>query len=243
MSSSVSTYRRRTRPPDSGPRRSRGRTLRSTRVSCPTDECSRGGRLRACPRSGHRRRAAVPPGTFVSIAEPVDLFCSGLTFLSDGRLFTAGGHSGINNQGILASTIFNFATNSWTTGPNMANGRWYPSNTTLPSGEVADAQWRRHRAGDESDSRGVPDERPVARVVHRIAVPAVLSARVRHADRWRVRRWSELHDVLPRSHGHRALEPLASRATTATVTTAPRSCTMPERSSSLAVEVLRPRPR
>lgn len=75
-------------------------------------------------------------GTFVSIAEPVDLFCSGLTFLSDGRLFTAGGHSGINNQGILASTIFNFASNSWTTGPSMANGRWYPSNTTLPNGEI-----------------------------------------------------------------------------------------------------------
>ncbi len=75
-------------------------------------------------------------GIFVSIAEPVDLFCSGLTFLSDGRLFTAGGHSGINNQGILASTIFNYASNSWTTGPSMANGRWYPSNTILPNGEV-----------------------------------------------------------------------------------------------------------
>jgi hypothetical protein len=75
-------------------------------------------------------------GTFVSIAEPVDLFCSGLTFLADGRLLTAGGHSGTNNQGILASTIFNYVTNSWTTGASMVNGRWYPSNTTLPNGEV-----------------------------------------------------------------------------------------------------------
>jgi len=75
-------------------------------------------------------------GTFASIAEPVDLFCSGHSFLPDGRLLSAGGHSGIDDQGILASTIFNFASNTWTTGPNMQNGRWYPSNTTLASGEV-----------------------------------------------------------------------------------------------------------
>jgi hypothetical protein len=75
-------------------------------------------------------------GTFVSIPEPVDLFCSGLTFLADGRLFIAGGGMGVSNQGILASTIFNFASSSFTTGPNMANGRWYPSNTTLPNGEI-----------------------------------------------------------------------------------------------------------
>ena len=72
----------------------------------------------------------------MSISEPADLFCSGLSFLADGRLLTAGGHSGINNKGILATTIFDFASNSWTTGPNMANGRWYPSNTTLSSGEI-----------------------------------------------------------------------------------------------------------
>ncbi len=75
-------------------------------------------------------------GTFASVSEPADLFCSGLSFLPDGRLLTAGGHSGINNQGILTTTIFDFATNSWTLGPNMANGRWYPSNTTLASGEI-----------------------------------------------------------------------------------------------------------
>ena len=75
-------------------------------------------------------------GTFTSIAEPADLFCSGHSFLADGRLLSAGGHSGIDNQGILATTIFNFASNTWTSGPNMQNGRWYPSNTTLANGEV-----------------------------------------------------------------------------------------------------------
>jgi hypothetical protein len=75
-------------------------------------------------------------GTFASIAEPADLFCSGHSFLADGRLLSAGGHSGIDNQGILTTAIFDFASNMWTTGPNMQNGRWYPSNTTLATGEV-----------------------------------------------------------------------------------------------------------
>jgi hypothetical protein len=75
-------------------------------------------------------------GTFASISKPSDLFCSGSSFLGDGKLLSAGGHSGIDNQGILTSAIFDFASNTWTTGPNMQNGRWYPSNTTLASGEV-----------------------------------------------------------------------------------------------------------
>jgi hypothetical protein len=75
-------------------------------------------------------------GTFASISKPADLFCSGHSFLADGRLLSAGGHSGIDNQGILTTTIFDFASNTWTTGPNMQNGRWYPSNTTLANGEV-----------------------------------------------------------------------------------------------------------
>jgi hypothetical protein len=75
-------------------------------------------------------------GTFASIAKPADLFCSGHTFLPDGKLLTAGGHSGTDNKGILTTTIFDFNTNSWVTGPNMQNGRWYPSNTTLNTGEI-----------------------------------------------------------------------------------------------------------
>lgn len=80
--------------------------------------------------------AATGSGTFASITKPADLFCSGHAFLPDGRLFSAGGHSGIDNKGILTSTIFDFTSNTWVTGPNMQNGRWYPSNTTLATGEV-----------------------------------------------------------------------------------------------------------
>src|SRR5205814_9642090 len=75
-------------------------------------------------------------GTFTNLAEPADIFCSGLSLLPDGRLFVAGGHSGTDNYGIRKSNIFDPATNQWTAGPLMGNGRWYPTNTTLASGEV-----------------------------------------------------------------------------------------------------------
>jgi hypothetical protein len=75
-------------------------------------------------------------GSFVSATETQDLFCGGQTFLPDGRILVAGGHSGTNSLGIRNSATFNFATNTFTAGPLMQNGRWYPSNTTLASGEV-----------------------------------------------------------------------------------------------------------
>lgn len=44
--------------------------------------------------------------------------------------------AGTNSLGIRNSAIFNFATNSFTAGPLMQNGRWYPSDTALANGEV-----------------------------------------------------------------------------------------------------------
>ena len=76
------------------------------------------------------------PASFGSTARPVDLFCSGHAFLSDGKLLVAGGHSGTDNQGIKSSEYFDFATNAWSPGANMQNGRWYPTNTTLATGEI-----------------------------------------------------------------------------------------------------------
>jgi hypothetical protein len=100
------------------------------------------GRVLTWGRSDHAPVLWTPPasgtsgGTFASISKPADLFCSGHSFLPDGRLLTAGGHSGIDNQGILTSTIFNFSSGVWDTTARMQNGRWYPSNTALATGEV-----------------------------------------------------------------------------------------------------------
>jgi hypothetical protein len=76
------------------------------------------------------------PASFGSTTRPVDLFCSGHSFLSDGKLFVAGGHSGTDNQGIKSAEYFDFVTNAWSPAPDMQNGRWYPTNTTLAAGEI-----------------------------------------------------------------------------------------------------------
>ena len=74
---------------------------------------------------------------FTSTDRPADLFCSGHALLPDGRLIVSGGHSGVDNQGILSTQIFNYATSRWDLGqPNMRNGRWYPSVLALTNGEM-----------------------------------------------------------------------------------------------------------
>jgi hypothetical protein len=79
---------------------------------------------------------APETGVFTSLSRPADFFCSGHTFLPDGRLIVTGGHSGFDNYGIKTTYFYDFALNTWTRGADMRNGRWYPTTTTLASGEV-----------------------------------------------------------------------------------------------------------
>jgi hypothetical protein len=64
-----------------------------------------------------------------------DAFCSGHSFLADGRLFVAGGHIQ-NNVGLPTASTYDPFSNSWTLLPNMSAGRWYPTVTTLSNGDV-----------------------------------------------------------------------------------------------------------
>jgi hypothetical protein len=82
-------------------------------------------------------------GTFQRVDNTTtDLFCSGHSFLPDGRLLVAGGHhhyDGPNQDqpvGEPHASIFDYRYNTWSKGPDMGAGRWYPTNTTLASGEV-----------------------------------------------------------------------------------------------------------
>jgi hypothetical protein len=63
------------------------------------------------------------------------MFCAGHNFLPDGRLLVAGGHI-TDGHGLPNTNVFNVATGSWQAGAPMVKGRWYPTNTTLPNGEV-----------------------------------------------------------------------------------------------------------
>ena len=65
----------------------------------------------------------------------INLFCSGHTFLPDGRLLVAGGHFA-DSKGLDQATLYDPASNAWTPTALMNHGRWYPTATTLPDGSV-----------------------------------------------------------------------------------------------------------
>jgi hypothetical protein len=67
--------------------------------------------------------------------QPINLFCSGHTFLADGRLLVTGGHL-FDSQGLNCSTFYDAARDQWSAGPVMNNGRWYPTAVTLPDGRA-----------------------------------------------------------------------------------------------------------
>lgn len=82
------------------------------------------------------------PATGEFTDAPVErlLFCSGHSFLPDGRLLVAGGTDTEAPPGeiwgIRDAHMFDPASKSWKRVQDMAKGRWYPSNVTLPDGRV-----------------------------------------------------------------------------------------------------------
>jgi hypothetical protein len=86
---------------------------------------------------------------------PTNLFCSGHSFLPDGRLLVTGGHgkatdatkypgadpsySWVEGIGEKDINVFDYRTNTWTPMPaakQMQLGRWYPFNVTTANGET-----------------------------------------------------------------------------------------------------------
>jgi hypothetical protein len=89
--------------------------------------------------------SSFPQANFTSIPvdNPVpvagDLFCSGHTLLEDGNLLVSGGHDGGNDVGTRESVVFQRSGTpgaQWIRKGDMAQERWYPTNTTLPDGNV-----------------------------------------------------------------------------------------------------------
>lgn len=78
------------------------------------------------------------PATNAITSLPVagyNIFCSGHSFLADGKLLVTGGHLA-SHEGLEDASLFDPFTGTWTRLPDMNNGRWYPTNTTLPNGDV-----------------------------------------------------------------------------------------------------------
>jgi hypothetical protein len=81
---------------------------------------------------------AHPSAGFADVTKSYQIYCTGHTFLPDGRLLIVGGSiptSG-NPKGDSRGTIFNPSTGGFSSATAMAQGRYYPTLTTLPSGKI-----------------------------------------------------------------------------------------------------------
>lgn len=66
-----------------------------------------------------------------------NIFCAGFAHLPNGNILIAGGNKDTQLAGIVQTHIFNWQTETWTRGADMASGRWYPSVTALANGEMS----------------------------------------------------------------------------------------------------------
>jgi galactose oxidase len=87
-----------------------------------------------------RNRAAIldlKAGTVVARDIAWDLFCSGMSFFPDGRVLLTGGTRHYDPfYGAAYGIIYNPANNQFIEGPEMHEGRWYPTNTVLEDGRT-----------------------------------------------------------------------------------------------------------
>lgn len=65
-----------------------------------------------------------------------DMFCNGMVVLPDGRPFVIGGTRSYQFTGLSSTALFDPIAGTFSAGPNMADGRWYPTGTVLPNGTV-----------------------------------------------------------------------------------------------------------
>lgn len=73
--------------------------------------------------------------SFTVSTSSTKLVCSGHAFLPDGRLLVTGGHIA-TNKGVPDANIFDPVSGSFTAVQPMAQGRWYPTTTSLSDGEL-----------------------------------------------------------------------------------------------------------
>lgn len=133
---------------------------------------------------GHTRTYLVDPLDFVNdplghtqefiddAAPQANLFCSGHSFLPDGRLLVTGGHDKSTvdpfKEGLGEKSVYLFdyrnANRPWTKHPTgLAKGRWYPYNVALPNGDVAifgGTYWTNRPANPPPNPQPAPQATP-----------------------------------------------------------------------------------
>jgi hypothetical protein len=72
---------------------------------------------------------------FTRVPKTYRIYCSGHTILKDGRVLVVGGTSP-GTRGLRLATVFNPGTSTWSATTSMRQGRYYPTTTLLPNGDV-----------------------------------------------------------------------------------------------------------
>ncbi|MGW4944480.1 galactose oxidase-like domain-containing protein [Actinoplanes sp. NPDC004185] len=64
-----------------------------------------------------------------------NIFCAGFAHLTNGNILIAGGNANAQLAGTVRTYVFNWQTETWTRGKDMAAARWYPAVTQMANGE------------------------------------------------------------------------------------------------------------
>jgi Galactose oxidase-like, Early set domain/Ricin-type beta-trefoil lectin domain len=87
----------------------------------------------------YTRALVWDPDTNSSVRKDVqgyNIFCAGYTQLANGNVLVAGGNRDSALSGIVQTHIFDWRNQTWSRGPDMAAGRWYPSVAALGNDEA-----------------------------------------------------------------------------------------------------------
>lgn len=80
---------------------------------------------------------AAPDFQFPAVQPSERLFCSGHSFLADGRLLAVGGGGNFSSNAIDSGWLFDPVSRVWTrSADSMSDRRWYPTAVTLGDGRV-----------------------------------------------------------------------------------------------------------
>lgn len=93
------------------------------------------GEVLSFGKKGTPRVWNVSTNAFTGVSSTYLMFCSGHAYLPDGRLLVTGGNIS-HDHGLPYANIFDPTTRRFTRVAPMAQGRWYPTSTTLANGEV-----------------------------------------------------------------------------------------------------------
>jgi galactose oxidase len=93
------------------------------------------GRVLSWGRDGAPQVFDPATGGFTEVRTATMVFCSGHTFLPDGRLFVSGGHLD-DKRGLADANVFDGGPAAWRQLPAMRYARWYPTSTTMPDGDI-----------------------------------------------------------------------------------------------------------